>query len=334
MIIKPIDDKTADLAALQALLARPEVNLTTRQLIENEIKKINSGIKGETDSAYFLNFYFGQSKNWMVINDLRLEYGELSAQIDHLLINRFMEIYVCESKRFSQGVSINEHGEFTVFWNNRPQGIPSPIEQNKRHILLLKKIFDDGHVPLPTRVGLRIKPSLKSLVLVSKEAHIRRPKKAFPWLDFIIKNDQIKTKIDRDMDNDYNVLGIVKVIGQDTLWDFANNLAKFHRPQKFDWAARFGLSQLPPISLSVNATPSAPNTSAVPTPPPPPTEAPVHAAESKTADDVAITPAKSSPKLVCHACGKGIAYNVAKFCWNNKARFGGKTYCFDCQKKI
>jgi len=26
--------------------------------------------------------------------------------------------------------------------------------------------------------------------------------------------------------------------------------------------------------------------------------------------------------------------NVAKFCWFNKPRFGGKVYCMECQKAV
>ncbi len=36
----------------------------------------------------------------------------------------------------------------------------------------------------------------------------------------------------------------------------------------------------------------------------------------------------------CINCKKPITERVAKFCWDNKKRFGGKTYCFDCQKEF
>ena len=43
-------------------------------------------------------------------------------------------------------------------------------------------------------------------------------------------------------------------------------------------------------------------------------------------------PAKQ--KLVCHSCGTAVGYNVAKFCWFNKPKFGGNIYCMDCQKTV
>jgi hypothetical protein len=32
-------------------------------LIEKELKAIRSGVSGEKDSAYYIDFYFGDSKN-------------------------------------------------------------------------------------------------------------------------------------------------------------------------------------------------------------------------------------------------------------------------------
>jgi hypothetical protein len=43
---------------------------------------------------------------------LRLEHNGRTAQIDHLLINRWMECYVLESKHFNAGLKITEDGEF------------------------------------------------------------------------------------------------------------------------------------------------------------------------------------------------------------------------------
>jgi hypothetical protein len=43
---------------------------------------------------------------------------------------------------------------------------------------------------------------------------------------------------------------------------------------------------------------------------------------------------KPKQKLICYSCGALVAYNVAKFCWFNKPRFGGNIYCFECQKSV
>ncbi len=182
----------------------------------------------------------------MTLHDLRLECECRVAQIDHLLINRFLEIYVCESKRFAEGIAVNEQGEFAAFHGGKAYGIPSPVEQNKRHMAVLESVFKSGQVALPKRFGITLSPTLNGLVLVSKNARIGRPKTKIEGIDSIIKNDQLKTRIDKEYDSNNNPLLAVRLIGHDTLEDSGRRLAAAHKPASFDWPARFGLSATAP----------------------------------------------------------------------------------------
>jgi hypothetical protein len=322
MLIKQADDKTGDVEALKALAARPDASADTRKKIEQEIRNLQSGMKGEAEAAYEMGFHYGESKNWMVLHDLRLECGGRTAQIDHLLINRFLEIYVCESKRFSEGVAINEQGEFAAFFGSKPYGIASPLEQNRRHMAVLEAVFKTGQVAPPKRLGFTITPSLHGLVLVSKTARISRPKAKTEGIEMVIKNDQLKAKIDRDIDKDNNILGATKIIGQDTLEDFARRLAAAHEPIRFDWAAKFGLPTVAPAPVSPVKTATKEQSVATPAVTPAPA-----VPQEASGDD-------KKSKLACTTCGTVVAYNVAKFCWFNKPRFGGKVFCMDCQKVV
>ena len=122
MIIKQSEHRDADITELNTLLATAHIGTAVKNKIEREIRNIRSGMAGEKEAAYNIDFHYADSKNWMVIHDLRLEHQGQSAQIDHLLINRFMEIYVCESKRFGEGIAINEHGEFSAYYQGKPHG--------------------------------------------------------------------------------------------------------------------------------------------------------------------------------------------------------------------
>lgn len=315
MLIKQADDKNKEIEVLKVLGARPDASADIRKRIEQEIRNIQSGMKGEAEAAYEMEFHYGASKNWMILHDLRVECAGRVAQIDHLLINRFLEIYVCESKRFSEGVAVNESGEFSAFYGGKAYGIASPLEQNKRHMLVLETVFKTGQVAPPKRLGFTINPSLKSLVLVSKTARISRPKAKIDGIDLIIKNDQLRSRIDRDIDKDNNILGAARIIGQDTLEDFARQLAAVHKPVTFDWAAKFGLPAEPPAPAAA-------------------AKAPVQTPKSEPVPATPATDEAKRSKLICSSCGVTVAYNVAKFCWFNKPRFGGKVFCFECQKAV
>jgi len=316
MLIKPADDKTKDIEILQGLLARHAASADTKRRIEQEIRFIQSGAKGEREAAYEIEFHYGSSRNWAVIHNLRLVHGGRVAQIDHLLVNRFLDVWVCESKRFAEGIAINEHGECSAFFNSKPYGMPSPFEQNRKHCAVLKAVFDDGAVILPTRLGFSIKPDIKSLVLVSKNARITRPKAKVDGLDDILKADQVKARIDKVFDNDNNILSAAKIIGSDTLEEFAKRLASLHIPIAFDWHAKFGL----PKETTESVRPADESLTPV--------------IVGETTAGHSSTEQEKKSKLACASCGTVVAYNVAKFCWFNKSRFGGNVYCMDCQKTL
>ena len=330
MIIKFADDKQPQKAALQHLLNHPSADAATKKRIEQELRNIQAGIRGEDEAAYEMKVHYGESANWMILHDLRIEHCGLVAQIDHLLINRLLEMWVCESKHFSEGVAVNEHGEFAAFFGSKPYGVPSPIEQNNRHILILNRLLESGAVKLPTRLGFTIKPDLKSLVLVSKRARISRPKAKIDGLDAIIKNDMLFKTIEKSGEN-ASPLVIAKVVSSDTLENLAREIVKLHKPIAINWHAKFGLVAQPTQAAAVVAAIAAPVRPTVVQ-----AAAPVQPAPStpKPAANAPADEPKAKQKLICNSCGVAVPYNVAKFCWFNKPKFGGNLYCFECQKKV
>ena len=315
MLLKAADDKSKDIETLQGLMTHPAITADVKRKIEQEIRFIHSGVKGERDAAYEIEFHY-RSKNWAIIHDLRIQHNGRVAQIDHILVNRFLQIWVCESKRFSEGIAINEHGECTAFYGNKPYGVPSPFEQNHKHCDVLRDVLSGGAVELPTRLGFAIKPEIKSLILVSKNSRISRPKANLAGLDEILKVDQLETRLSKDFDKDYSALSLAKLISTDTLETFARRLTSLHTPITFDWHAKFGLPK---------ATASTAPTTLQP--------APVQMPVAEVAVEDKGEPEKKS-KLVCSSCGVGVEYPVAKFCWGNRARFGGKVYCRSCQAQV
>ena len=313
MIIKSSDGRGADIVALERLLERPDVPQATRKRIEAEIRQIQSGEKGERDAAYIIDLYLGRSPNWAVIHDLRIEIDGHAAQIDHLIINRLAQMWVCESKHFAEGVSVNEYGEWLRWWHGRPDGIPSPIEQNARHILLLDRAFDDGLVKAPKRLGLvRWKPELRSLVLVSDNARIGRPKSKSLAPAEVIKAEQLKKRLIEEFDRapDRKVLGI---IGKEGLETFARELVALHRPASVNWSARFGLAQAavePPV--------------AEPGPAAAPTASPTPRAVSR----------QGWSGGQCARCERAVSDAVVRYCEEHGVEFGGAIYCMRCQPVV
>lgn len=230
MLIKQPDDHSEELTQLEHLAKSSSGNAAKYAAKDLAVRK--AGLKGEAESAYQIDFHFAASRNWAVIHDLRLEHNGRTAQIDHLLINRWMECYVLESKHFNAGLKITEDGEF-MRWNDYKrtyEGMASPLLQNERHIAVLRDMM--SALELPTRLGLRISFAFHTFVLVSPTARIDRPKKFDT--SRVIKADQIKERIWRDIDQENALIGIVKtaakIVSGDTVRDVAQQLANLHQP--------------------------------------------------------------------------------------------------------
>ncbi len=190
-----------------------------------------AGLKGEAESAYLIDFDFAQSKNWVVIHDLRLEHAGRVAQIDHLLINRWLDFYVLESKHFHAGLKITDDGEF-LRWNafrKTYEGMASPLKQNERHIAVLRDVV--AAIDLPVRLGLRLTPTFYSLILVAPNARIDRSRQFDT--SRVIKADQLKQRIWKDIDEEKPLLNLAKTTkfeSSETVEQVARQLTALHRP--------------------------------------------------------------------------------------------------------
>lgn len=271
--------------------------------IEKELAALRKGEQGEKNAAYYLNFDFGASPNWAVLHDVRLEEDGQVAQIDHLLINRFLEFYVLESKNFAYGVKIDENGEFLAFYNRHYQGIPSPIEQNRRHIVVLEKCFKN-HDIMPKRLGINIKPTFINYVLMSPSSRIIRPKAKTFDTSMVIKADALRTVFDKEFEGRNPVETLTtaaKMCRCETIKELARKVAALHRPKQMDFATRFGIT-LPKIM--------------------PKTELMEKNARY------------GKGGYFCWQCKRGVPDVVADYCWSYKHIYGNKVYCKECQKNV
>ena len=306
MIIKTMDSKQDEIKELSSLL-NEKITANQKFQIERELGAIRKGVLGEEDAAYYIDFYFGESKNWAVIHDLRIEYEDQVAQIDHILMNRMFDIYVLESKNYSYKITFTPEGESKVYSGTQYYGVPSPIEQNKRHIHLLERFLKAKEI-LPKRMGIPISPRLKSLILIFPKSIISRPPQKEFDTSMVIKADTLRTKIDDEVEKRgpaATFASISKVSSSSTLEEVARRLVRYHRPHKIDWRGRFSLPAESPSAYR---------------------NVPV---QKKGGQGI-----KDSSKYFCFKCKKEISEKVAKFCFQNRPIFGGKAYCFECQKSF
>src|SRR5690606_18561647 len=96
-------------------------------------------------------------------------------------------------------------------------------------IAVLREVM--AGIDLPVRLGIRIPPSFQSFVLVSPTARVVRDR-GFDS-SRVIKADQLKSRIWKDMDDENTVISLLKatkIVSRETTEFVARQLVALHRP--------------------------------------------------------------------------------------------------------
>ena len=110
----------------------------TKKKIEKQIKLAQYGLEGENKVAYELRT---SGIDMYVLHDIYLEIGDLSAQIDYIVVTRKL-VFIIECKNLYGNIEIDNAGNFVrkIGASGPKEGIYSPITQNQRHLRVLKEI--------------------------------------------------------------------------------------------------------------------------------------------------------------------------------------------------
>lgn len=302
MIIKPFTDGNA-IERLTALLAD---NAGRSKSIETEIRKVRGGLKGEREAAHYIDATLAGSDNWAVIHGLRLETPHGVSQLDHVLINRMMVVFILETKHFRDGLKITEEGEFLRWstYERRYQPMASPLMQCDRHETGLADFLKANEV-FPTRFGMRVTPDVRSLVLVNPEAALYRPVKFDT--SKVVKADQFFPAMQKEFDK----LGIIGTLGKvaqmvspASLREIALALAAYDRPIEIDYAGKLGIKPTQAVQSVPQAVKDLPHA-----------EKP---ASSAQAAEVSVSAPSAGPS--CKTCGAA----------DGEIRFGKFGYYWKC----
>lgn len=305
MLIKSADDKSQRIALLESLLQTPQLSGDQKTWLQREVKNVRYGVQGERDAAHYIDNHFADAPNHAVIHDLRLVHEGEVAQIDHLVIARGFVFYLLETKNFSGNLQINELGEFTVNYGpDKAFGIPSPLEQSRRHENILAKVLEQ----LGITGRIQSKPNFQHVVLIHPKGTIQRPDTKEYDTSNVIKADQFtswhKKHVEKNVST-FQVLGsMFNLRSADTVREWAEKLVSQHRPPD--------LLALPEFLQAARR--------AAPVVPPSPSGA--------SSGDVGGNEKK---RCICATCAAKISFAEAKFCWNNPRRFGGLQYCREHQ---
>ncbi len=111
--------------------------------IEDSLYRVKKGIDGEKEIAYRLK---KSNIGMYVLHDINIEYGDLKAQIDYVIITK-ANCYFIECKNLVGNITVTDKGDFireyTYKGRKIRKGMPSPIRQVEDQREVFKKIWRD-----------------------------------------------------------------------------------------------------------------------------------------------------------------------------------------------
>lgn len=138
VFLKETSDAETFIAKMEEL--QKKADKQTAKKIEKQINLAKYGKIGEDNIAFELK---NSGMDMYILHDIYLEAGELSAQIDYMIITR-KRIYIVECKNLIGNIEIDNTGAFIrtyeLFGKRVKEGIYSPITQNQRHLQIIKEV--------------------------------------------------------------------------------------------------------------------------------------------------------------------------------------------------
>ena len=138
VFLKEASDASAFIEKMQEL--SEQATGECKKEIDKEIKIASYGLAGEENIAFELK---NSGIDMFILHDIYLEHGDLSAQIDYLIVAK-KNVYIIECKNLIGNIEIDNKGAFIrtyeLYGRKVKEGIYSPITQNERHLNVLKAV--------------------------------------------------------------------------------------------------------------------------------------------------------------------------------------------------
>jgi hypothetical protein len=235
VFLKESSNAEAQLEKLKAL--EPLLNAEGQNIIKQDIKSLEYGIAGEKNIEFELK---NSHMPMYILHDIYLEDGDLSAQIDYLVVTKKI-CFVIECKNLYGDIEINSSGDFirTIEFGGRKkkEGIYSPITQNQRHLELMKKIKTDSKNNIFTKymAGRYFEDFNKSVVVLANSKTVLNAKYAKKEVkEKVIRADQLIKYIKEMYENSKEA-----ACSEDKMLAWAQSYLDLHKDVEKDYTGKF-----------------------------------------------------------------------------------------------
>ncbi len=199
VFLKKSSELEEQIEALKYLLKKYPNN----ENLLNELRLCEIGLQGEKE----IEFELANSNIGMyVLHDVNMEYQDLKAQIDYIIITPAYTYFV-ECKRLIGNITIDSNGNFNREYykgkNKIKEGMYSPLSQAQRHIEIFKKIWMSRNNNLFDRLFRRehLDTWNKPLVVMANSKNVLNMKYAPKDYKYkVIKSDGLVEYLKKDIE--------------------------------------------------------------------------------------------------------------------------------------
>lgn len=236
VFLKEDSDATNFITKMQDLESKT-TDLELKKEIQKEIKLASYGETGEKSISFELK---NSGMDMYILHDIYLEYGDLSAQIDYIVITRKL-VFVIECKNLIGNIEIDSQGNFVrtyeLFGKKVKEGIYSPITQNQRHLEVLKNVRKESKSNFISK-GLferYFNDNYRSLVVLANPKTYLNAKFAKKEVkDKVIRADQIISKI-----KELNDASNMDSYSEKTMMELAQFFLESNKPERSDYVKKY-----------------------------------------------------------------------------------------------
>lgn len=235
VFLKEESDSTQFICRLKELQDKATGKVKDR--IDREIKLASMGEIGENNIAFELK---NSGMPMYIMHDIHFEIGELSAQIDYIVVTRKVT-FVIECKNLIGNIDIDRDGNFirNYEFNGKhiKEGIYSPITKNQRHLEILRQIRRDskGNVISKMLFDKYFDDNYKSVVVSDNPKTILNARYA---------KKEVKQMVIRAVQLNNYIKNIYRqskqsVLNDKDMKDLAEGLLALHTPNKSDYVKKY-----------------------------------------------------------------------------------------------
>lgn len=230
VFLKDFSKENVNLKKLEEI-SRTVSDFKIKKTIDRDISLLKWGLEGEN------NVYFELKNSFLPMicfHDIRIEVGDLSAQIDFLVLtNKFF--YIFETKHLVGDIEINKDGDFIritkdEFGNKKEEGMYNPITQGNRHARILKKFFESKNI-----FNIPDFPIKSIAILANPKTILNKDMAPKHIKDNLYRNDQIV----HFLQNEFNNNEFEIMISDSKLNYIANKILENDSPLNYNFEAKY-----------------------------------------------------------------------------------------------